>query len=903
MKNNSKIKSFLLVLFGCMYQTTIAQLKVSSLSVEHMKNPTTVDAVHPRLSWINEVKDSSVRGEKQTAYRVVVSSSEEKLENGEYDLWDSGRIPSERSTLIPYAGKELQSGQDCYWKVQVWNKNKKASAWSATAQWGMGLLKDSDWKATWIKSEQEKGAPLFRKAFTLKKKIEKAKAFVTSGGYFELYLNGTRVGEDYLVPNFTNYTPREGLDKGNLALANKFTSYRILYLAYNITNLLKDGVNAVGAVLGDGFYRSANSRWVKSFGTPCLLCQIEITYEDGTKEILGTDESWLTKPSAITMNGVYDGEIYDARRETPLWAEPHCNEEGWKRASIAEAPKGKLTAHTSPTDQICEILHPVCLTKITENEYEVEFKKEISGWIRLKNIKAESGNKIEVKYICESPLGIQEYICNGNGNESYAPRFTWYVFSKAIVKGIKGLKPSQLQAEAVNTDVRINSKFHTSNPLLNSINTIWQQSQIDNMHGCVASDCPHRERSPYTGDGQIAAEMVMLNFDASAFYQKWVRDMRDAQNPESGYVPNGAPWQPGCGGGVAWGAAMNVIPWEYYRQYGDLGMLHDNYQAMKDQMKHMLEWVTPEGTMYQQKLNEESNEVCYWFNLGDWVPPFGLPSDEIIHTFYLWLCADYTAQAAKTMGKTEDYHHYRNIAERTKKAFHKKFYDPQAKSYGDYGPNILALKMGVPAERHADVVKTLRREIMETHNGHIHTGFVTTKFFFETLSENGLHDVAMTVINKTDFPSYGNWIRQGATVTWENWNGNDSHNHPMFGGGLTWFARVLAGLNVTTEGAGYRHFVVRPIPTEHLDSVHYELQTPQGMVSSNVISHKGELRELKVNVPVGSEATICIPAPLYRLKESGRRVRTGNGITHFRTTTNGFIEIDVKQGNYHFTVE
>lgn len=901
MKNILKAKG-LLLLFFYMCQVAMAQITVTSLKVEHMKDPTTVDTKQPRLSWINEVKDASVRGEVQTAYRIVVASTIENLEKGNYDLWDSGRVPSDRSTLIPYEGKELQSGQDCFWKVQVWNRKKNASPWSATAKWGMGLLNDSDWKATWIMAEQKKGAPLFRKAFSLKKEIRQAKAFVTAGGYFELYMNGKRVGEDYLVPNFTNYTERQGLDKGGLAIDNNFTAYRVLYLAYDISDLLHKGANAAGAVLGDGFYR-CSSRWVKSFGTPCLLCQIEITYTDGSKEVICSDETWLTKPSAITMTGVYDGETYDARLETPEWAEASCNEEGWEHAIPTTAPIGKLTAHTSPTDRICEILQPIRLTQKGEKEYEVEFKKEISGWIRLKNIQGAEGEKIEVKYICESPLGIHEYICKGVEGETHAPRFTWYVFSKAVISGIKTLKPEQIQAEAVNTDVQINAEFHCNNSLFNSINTIWQQSQIDNMHGCIASDCPHRERSPYTGDGQIAAEMVMLNFDAAAFYQKWVRDMRDAQNPESGYVPNGAPWQPGCGGGVAWGAAMNVIPWEYYRQYGDLSMLQDNYQPMKDQVKHMLNWVTTDGTMFQQKLNVESKDVCYWFNLGDWVPPFGKPNDEIIHTFYLWHCSNYTAQAAKVLGEENDYIHYRNIAERTKEAFHRKFYNEKTKSYGDYGPNILALWMGVPDERHADVVRTLRKEIMDTHNEHIHTGFVTTKFFFETLSNNGLHDVAMAVMNKTDFPSYGHWLQQGATVTWENWNGNDSRNHPMFGGGLTWFARHLAGINVTTEGAGYRSFEVRPIPTPELDTVSYTLNTPQGTVCSHITSHEGNMSALKVSVPVGSKACIYIPSILHRIKENGRKLKTGNGIKDIEETTEGMVKINIGQGNYCFTVE
>ena len=878
-----------------------AQLSVSRLTVEHMSDPSTVEATHPRLSWVNEVQDASVRGERQTAYRIVVATTAEKLEAGEYDLWDSGRTESDRSTLIPYEGKALLSGQDCFWKVQVWNARKKVSAWSPMGRWGMGLLSPTDWKARWISADQPSGAPLFRKGFTLNGKIRQAKAYVTSGGYFELYVNGQRVGDDYLVPNFTNYTTRKDLDKGGLALDPKFTAYRVMYLSYDVTSMLHSGANAVGGMLGDGFYRST-THWVRSFGEPCFLCQVEVTYEDGSKQVIPTDETWLTKPSPITMTGVYDGEIYDARQETPQWAEAGCDETAWKPVKLAEAPVGKLTAHTAPTDKICEVLKPIRLTKNDKGDYEVEFVKEISGWVRLKDIKGEAGKKAKVKYICESPVGIEEYIFKGTGNESYAPRFTWYVFSKVVVSGVKELNESQIQAEAVNTDVRINSEFYTSNNLLNTINTIWQRSQLDNMHGCIASDCPHRERSPYTGDGQIAAAMVMLNFDAAAFYQKWVRDMRDAQNPVSGYVPNGAPWQPGCGGGVAWGAAMNVIPWEYYMQYGDMDMLRDNFVPMKEQVRHMLNWLTPEGTMLQQKLNEESKQPCYWFNLGDWVPPFGQPSDEIIHTFYLWLCSENTALAAKALGEPTDYETYHAIAERTWAAFHKKFYNPELKSYGDFGPNTLALWMGVPEERKADVIATLRKEIMQDHEGHINTGFVSTKFFFETLSDNGLHDVAVTAMLKEDFPSYGNWIRQGATTTWEQWKGTDSRNHPMFGGGLTWFSRHLAGVNVTAEGAGYRHFIVRPIPTKGLDNVYYSIFSPQGKVASRVTSKEGRMKELEVTVPVGSTATVVLPAETAQVKENGRKLKTGKGILSINSAEDT-TQVEITQGIYHFTME
>ncbi len=834
-----------------------AHLRVTDLRVEHMTNPAVVDAAQPRFSWVNEPKDERVRDERQTAYRIVVASSEDGLRRGRYDLWDSGRVMSDRSVLVPYGGRPLASGQDCYWRVQTWNAQGKPSKWSATGRWGMGLLKASDWKAQWISSAQKEGAPLLRKSFTLKRQVQRAKAFVTAGGFFELYINGERVGEDYLVPNLTNYSNRKDLDKGYIAIDPRFTDYRIMYLAYDITEQLRKGRNAVGLMLGRGYYDTESWR-VRTFGKACALCQIEVTYDDGTREVVATDTSWLTRPSAITMNGVYEGETYDARRETPRWAEAECDEAGWQHAVAASAPTGKLTAHTAPTDRITAVLQPVSVER-TDTGFVVSFAKEISGWVRLKEILGSEGQTVKVHYQSESPLGIEEYTCKGSGMETYAPRFTWYVFSRVAVTGLDELSAAQIQAEAVNTDVPPSAEFRTSNRLINDIYDAWVRSQLDNMHGGIASDCPHRERLPYTGDGQIAAAMVMLNFDAAAFYQKWIRDMRDAQNPATGYVPNGAPWQPTCGGGVAWGAALNTMSWEYYLQYGDRRMLEQAYQPMRAQLRNMQTWLTPDSTMFQQMKSPETGELTFFLNLGDWVPPYGMPADEIVHTFYLWLCARNLACTAQVLGYRAGYEEAHAVEQRTWRAFHRKFYDEATGSYGDFGPNIMALYMGVPEERKAAVVAALRREIMETHDGHINTGFVTTKVFFEVLTDNGLHDVATTAMLKTDYPSYGHWLAQGATVTWEQWDGQNSHNHPMFGGGLTWFMRRLAGINVTEEGAGYRHFDVHPYPTPGVDSVYYSLPTPQGRITSRVVSHEGQLETLELRVPVGSTATVYMP--------------------------------------------
>ncbi len=855
--------------FICCLATLAGQsgLRPVALTCEHMTDPATVEAVAPKLSWINEPADPALKGLTQRAYRIQVACSERDLRRGGKLVWDTGTVASDKSYLIPYAGKSLQSGRDYWWRVRVTDGTGKVSDWSEPAKWGMGLLRPEEWKARWIGAPWQgeralpeyADAPLFRKSFDISRKIASAKVFVTGLGYFELYLNGTKVGDDCLVPNFTNYSHRpEIATYGSVRIENNFRAERVLYLAYDVTNLLRKGGNAIGAILGNGFY-NCFSHWVCPFGSPRLLCQLEITCTDGEKIRIVSNESWRCRRSPIIRNDVYKGEVYDAAREVPGWASPEGDEAGWEPAVLRTPPTGKLTAQTSPADKVTERLAPVSFRKNEKGEYEVDFGKEISGWIAFHGVQGQAGDTLDVRYICESPLGVQQYIFKDNDPVSWRPRFTWYVFSKAVIRGVDQLAASQLTAEAVNSDVPMTAEFRTSNELFNQINAIWQRSQLDNMHGGVASDCPHRERSAYTGDGQVASPTVMYNFGAAAFYRKWIRDMQDAQNPETGYVPNGAPWQPGCGGGVPWGAAMNIIPWEFYRHYGDLDALRGHYFAMKEQVRYMTRWLTPQGTMLSRRGGAGSDAPVYWLNLGEWCPPGKSVPDELVHTFYLWYCADLTAKAAEALGEQEERTEYAALADRVKTAFHEAFFQAGNHTYGDFGGNVFALAMGVPEERKAAVAEALRREIVEGHASHLHTGIFGTRFLFKVLAENGLNDLAVTIMNQRDYPSYGFWLEQGATTTWERWDGRDSHNHPMFGGGLVWFYEDLAGVQIDEKAPAFRHFFVRPQLSKELSEVHYANRTPYGWVSVTV-RFDGTAGTLEVTVPVGSHATVHVPA-------------------------------------------
>jgi len=443
---------------------------------------------------------------------------------------------------------------------------------------------------------------------------------------------------------------------------------------------------------------------------------------------------------------------------------------------------------------------------------------------------------------------------------TYSPKFTWHVFREVTIAGVENLDPSQFVAEVINTNVKPNSVFTSSNKLFEQIETIWRQSQTDNMHTGVATDCPHRERLPYTGDGEIAMPMVLANFEVSSFYNKWIDDVIGSQNPESGYVPNGSPWEPCCGGGPAWGAAICVMPWEFYLRYGDRSILEKSLQPMKDYLRYYDTWKLEDGTASVHKTTP-AGEPFYWYNLGDWAPAFQNPQDELVHTFYYWYCSYLTAKTAEVLGFKDDASNCMAKADAIKAAFHNHYYNPELKGYGDFVGNVYALFMGVPEDKLEEVRATLREELMVKYNGHANVGFIAHRFIYETLALNGMNDIAWTLLNQRDFPSFGWWIEQGATTTWEQWRGTDSRNHPMFGGGLIWFYKMLAGVQTDPFEPGYKHIIVRPIPAKEQGEVCYQTETPYGKLVSKV-TVEGDVVKMEVTVPFGTHASVYVPKSL-----------------------------------------
>lgn len=903
------------------------------LTCEYLERPAVLDVKTPELSWINAPSDSTLRGLSQKAYQIKVYS----ITLGKKVLvWDSGKTEDGNSLYIKYGGRPLVSCTDYRWQVRVWDNNGKVSKWSESACWTTGYMDSSEWKAKWIGAPwQDDGprlsatdtvppAPLLRKDFTLKGKVVSAKAFVTGLGYFELYLNGSKVGDDFLVPGQTDYDYRPGLENGSIPSFG-VTTHRILYLSYDITSLLRKGDNRIGAILGNGFYNTKVHYWTKPYGAPRFLAQVEVRYSDGTTETIISDESWQARQSAIRMDGVYSGEVYDARFRTPRWSDPDENSSDWKPVAIRETPDGKLQAQTAPTDKVMERLKPIRVERRPDGKVEVEFKEQITGWLRMDGINAPKGDTLGIEYVCEYPLGVNKFISDGSVNDSYAARFTWFAFSEAIISGWRGdLSPEHFTGEAVHTEVKENSTFACSNQMFNQLNKIWRRTQTDNMHGCIASDCPHRERSAYLGDGQVVCETVLDNFEAASFYSKWIDDMLAAQNPHNGYVPNAAPPQPSHGGGIAWGAAMTIFPWEHYLRYGDKSILERTYDGMKAQLAYMSLYETPEGTMFGEYPIERPGNPCYWMNLGDWNPPYKLPAVEIVHTYFYWKVADLTGRVAKALGDKATADSLSAKASAIRTAFHKTFFAPDApngptygygeKNYSlgldiDYwvvkdtvtnGNDEFALAMGAVPDSLKDViVKDMVREIDE-HGGRMITGIFGIQIIFELLADLGLNEKAYAMLNATEFPSYGYWLSLGATTMWEEWNGNSSHNQPMFGSALGWLYRKAAGLNKDENAPAYKHLIVKPMPPEEMTWAEYSPQTPYGLAG---VKWSKEDRDfcLDVTVPVGCTATVYFPCK-GEYSESGEELSAAAGVT-VKGEEGDRMVVETVSGKYHFRVK
>lgn len=880
--------TFLLTGMICACFIAHAGIQARALQCEDQTNAQAIDIRNPKLSW----KWSGDPSRKQKKVWIRIATQKNRLNNP--DLWESPALETEEP-WIRYSGPQaLLSAQSYWWQVRIEDHEGKKSFWSRPARFVTGLFDSNDWKAKWIgapwQGENEAAfendhtpppAPIFQKSFEVKGKIKEAYLFCSGLGYFEASVNGQKVSEDVLVPNQTNYGKRPDLIRARVPIEDAFMRYKVNYLGYDVKALLQSGSNRLQILLGNGFY-NATQKWVMPYGSPRMIAQLHLEYADGRKDCIVSDTDWKVAAGPILWDGVYQGEAYDARIEPGPW----------QSAVLRRSPDGILCAQSGPADRVMERLAPIKIESIGPNAYRIDFGEEISGWVHLKNFKAPAGHRIDIRYLSESEQGTNYYICSGKGKETYAARFTWFVFRSVEVHHWPGkLKKNQITAEAVYSQVPTIGSFDCSNPLLNAIHRIWIRTQKDNMHGSIASDCPHRERSAYTGDGQVVMNTVMYNFETDRFYRKWIGDILDAQNPKTGYVPNGAPWQPGCGGGPGWGSAVCIMPWEYHMHYHAPELLQQAYPAMKAYFHYLERWKTPAGTVH---VREQVNGALFkWLNLGDWSAPHALPDTELVHTFYAWLCADLISKTALEMGELKELPLYQNKALELQKAFVHKFYNPSLRSFGSHGENIFALYLGLPNHIRRAVIESVKQEI-ESRNGHLYTGIFGTRYLFEVLSENGMHQQAYEMLTKKTYPSFGYWIEQGATTTWERWDGKNSRNHPMFGGGLVWMYTHLCGLRPLKPG--FKSIQFKPVIPEGLTHASFSTETKYGKTA---ISWKKEGDRIRMRVIVPHACTGQVYLPIKRMNIDELRAQTNQNV-FLIGSLGDYAEFEVNAGEHEW---
>jgi alpha-L-rhamnosidase len=875
---------------GALGATTLSHLRC-----EHLDNPLGIDTARPRLTWIIE---SDQRAQKQTAYQVWVASSQAKLRAHQGDLWDSGKVTSDETTSIDYDGQPLASRQSCFWKVRVWDQDGKTFE-SKTARWEMGLLQPTDWQAQWIGRTTDTNvstAPLLRRAFVLDGQIRQARAYICGLGYFELYLNGKRVGNHLLDPGYTRY------------------DRRALYVTHDITSLLKRGPNAIGVILGNGWFNVQNkAAWdfdkAPWRSAPKLLCQIEVESSNGRRRILASDGTWTCADSPIVYNTIYSGEIYDARREQPGWNQAGFDDSRWDAIRLVDPPHGVLAAQMMPPIRVDHIIKPVQIAEPEPGVYVFDFGQNMAGNAQLR-VRGPAGTRVSLKHsellatnglVNQANIAvhvhrfdsnqifqIDTYILKGQKTETWQSRFAYHGFRYIEVTGFPGRPtPDALSAVFFHSDVPVAGHFECSNPLLNRIWTAARWAYLSNLQG-IPTDCPHREKNGWTGDAHLAAEQAMFNYFPAAVYSKWIQDLADEQQPDGrlpGIVPTSG-WGYSWGNGPAWDSAFLIIPYYQYVYYGDPEGFRRHYSGMK---------------RYVDYLTSRANDGIVSMGLNDWSPWQTKTEAGITDTAYYYVDAQIVALAAQLLGKPDDARQYQDLAARIKKSFNTRFYQPDTGLYDNGSQTALscALCQGlVEPENKARLLSHLVAAV-EKQNGHIDTGILGAKYLLNALLENGRADVAYRIVTQKDKPGWGWWIEQGATTLWEGWNGGGSRNHIMFGDVVAWFYKALAGINPDPAAPGFKHMIIKPHVLGDLTSARGEYDSIRGKIVSDWKVVDGEFR-LSLTIPANTTATVYLPInDAAQVRESGQPAAQSRSLTFLRSESQRSV-FDVGSGVYHF---
>lgn len=734
------------------------------------------------------------------------------------------------------------------------------SSWAAAHVAGpMGI---EPWKTVAVETARDLPARMLRKEFETEQPVRRATAYVSGQGMFELYVNGSEIGDQVLAPAVSEY------DK------------RVYYMTFDVTEQIQQGVNAVGAILGSGRYFAPRSTLHRHYGFPKLLLQLEIEYDNGSTDRVVSDPSWrLTTDGPIRMNNEYDGETYDARLEMPGWAAPGFADDAWQAAQAVDAPGGVLAAQMTPPIRVIETRRPQSIAEVTPGVYVVDMGQNMVGWCQL-NVRGDAGTRVAMRFAevvnDDGTLNVANlrgakvtdtYILKGEGEEIYAPRFTFHGFRYMEITGFPGVPTlDNIVGCVVHDDLPTAGTFASSNPLLNRIhrNIVWGTR---GNYRSMPTDCPQRdERQGWLGDRSEESRGETYLFQVAPLYAKWVRDTHDAQT-EAGSVPDVAPsYYPFYSDNVTWPSTYIIVPGALYDQYGDRRVIEQHYDGMKRWIDYMTQFLEDDLMPRDQ--------------YGDWcVPPEdpGLIHSQdpkrktaaaVLGTAYFYHDLMLMARYAELLDRPGDAAEFRALASKLRDAFNAKFYNPATHDYdnGSQTASILPLAFGMAPEAEREAVATaLAEKIAVGTKSHVGTGLIGGQWLMRTLTDHGHADLAYTLASNTTYPSWGYMIEQGATTIWELWNGDtadpgmNSHNHVMLVGDLVlWMVEYLAGIRPDLDAPGFKQIVLKPTLVDGLDRAEATHQSLYGPIAS-AWSRDDDRFTWTVAIPPNTAARAYIP--------------------------------------------
>lgn len=873
-----------MICFNCL--TAAAQTEqIKALKTEYLVNPIGIDVDAPRFSWQQFTQRS---GAKQSAYRIIVGMDSVAVTQNQGETWDTGKQESD-TMLVQYAGEALEPFSRYYWKVFVWNEQGTEISVSEPAFFETGMRNQANWKGAWIADKEDihqKVAPYFRKQFDAQKKIKSAKAYIAVGGLYELYLNGRKVGNHRLDPVYTRFDRRN------------------LYVTYDVTHHLTQGENAIGVLLGNGWYNHQSTAvWYFDQAPwrarPRFCLDLRITYEDGSVEIIKSDNSWKTDLSPVVFNSIYTAEHYDAQKEQPGWNATNFIDTAWNGVALMAAPSQNIVSQSMhPIRDVLE-LPAISMKKLNDTTYVYDIGRNISGVSTLK-VTGKAGTVVRLKHgerLYENghvdisnidqhyrPTDDQDpfqtdILILKDGETTFAPKFNYKGFQYVEVTSSEpiALEKNSLKAYFMHSDVPKTGTIHSSNETLNKIWEATNSAYLSNLFG-YPTDCPQREKNGWTGDAHIAIETGLYNYDGITIYEKWLADHRDEQQP-NGVLPAIIPtsgWGYEWANGPDWTSTIAIIPWNIYLFYGDDRLLKDNYDNMRRYVDH---------------IRHEYGEGLISWGLGDWVPVKSKSPVELTSSIYYYVDAVILSKAAKLFGYEKDHADYAALADRIKQAVNDKYFDPEKGIYGKGLQTELSMPLfwGIVPEGSIALVAQNLAERVAADNYHLDVGLLGTKAILNALSENGYADVAYKLAAQETYPSWGWWIKNGATTLYENWDIESAHdislNHIMFGEIGAWMYKGLGGIKPDEDEPGFKHVLIEPHFVEGLDSFEASHESPYGKIVTDW-KRKGKRVLLTVTVPSNARATLKLPA------NTGKKLYEGkNALSNTEA---------LQAGTYHF---